>query len=61
MTTHNLHYAYYYLSLSILSTLLFTCTALDLWPLDKLTTMQSTGIIVILFTLVTLIQSINSN
>ncbi|SIR77458.1 hypothetical protein SAMN05421858_3782 [Haladaptatus litoreus] len=61
MTLRKLHYAHYYLGLSILSMLLFTCTTLNLEPFKQLTTMYSTAIVVILFTLLTVIQSINDS
>lgn len=61
MTVQRPHYAFYYLGLSIVATLLFTCTALNLGPVGQLTTWQSTGAIIALFTILTAIQSIGGS
>ncbi|WP_435159748.1 hypothetical protein [Haladaptatus sp. DFWS20] len=58
MTAHELRYAHYYLRLSVLSTLLFSCTVLNLGPLEQLTMTQSTGVVIALFTMLTLAQSL---
>ena len=58
MTTHEPQYAHYYPGLSVVSTLLFGCTVLNLGPLEHLTTMQSTGVVIALFTALTVAQSL---
>ncbi len=60
MTMQKIHYAHFYLALSIFSTLMFSCTVLNLGPLKQLTTIQSTGVIIALFSLLTLVQSLRS-
>ncbi|WP_458187826.1 hypothetical protein [Haladaptatus sp. NG-WS-4] len=47
-------YAHYYLGLSVLSTLLFGSTVLNLGPLEQVSPMQSTVVVVVLFTALTI-------
>ena len=54
-------YAHYYLALSILSTLLFGGTILHFGPLGWLSPTQSTGVVIVSFTLLTLVQSLSSS
>lgn len=54
-------YAHYYLALSILSTLLFGGTVFDFGPMGWLSPTQSTGVVIVSFTLLTLVQSLSGS
>lgn len=54
-------YAHYYLALSVLSTLLFGGTILGFGPLRWLTPAQSTGVVIVSFTVLTLFQSLSGS
>ncbi len=52
---------HYYLALSVLSTFLFGCTVLNFGPFGELTTMQATGMVIVLFTALTVTQSLRGS
>jgi len=54
-------YAHYYLILSVFSTLLFGSTVLDFGPLCWLSPAQSTGVVIVSFTVLTVLHSLSGS